>query len=103
MLGDEILQVFRADGSKSPGESCWDREVLPGSKATSPNNSCHGRKNMGGLASFRERFHGPYRRTGIARAWPYEPVVVELFDDMGAPAGHARHDENWRIQRHFQS
>src|SRR5690348_12417825 len=40
----------------------------------------------------------PRCRSRVERAGPDQPVVILLFDDVGAPAGDARADEDRRIE-----
>src|SRR5262245_54221842 len=57
----------------------------------------------GGLpAPFGERLDASPRGPGIASTRTDQPIVFQLLNDVSAPAGDARHDEDRRVERNFQ-
>src|SRR6516162_9511205 len=54
-------------------------------------------------SSFGNRLDRAHLRTGVSCPRADEAVVVELLDDVGAPAGHSRHDKDGRIKWDFES
>src|SRR6185436_13706254 len=51
----------------------------------------------------RQPFVRPLRRSSIERAGTDEPIVIVLFDHVGAPAGHAGGGKDRRVQRGIEA
>src|SRR5262249_55891345 len=57
----------------------------------------------GGLpAAFSEGLDSSPRGPGVTAARTDQSIVFQLLDDMSAPAGDARHDEDRRVKWNFQ-